>query len=331
MDLSDICNFNDRLFSQLQDPSAFDWQLSQSVFDDNTAPMADGIFDPSTGGIWQPMEIPESSIDPALLAMSDPSLESSSNTMPAAYTFTGKDVVFPSQSLNYFDPTLYAPFSPEIPSTAPTYPISPLLEAAQQPYFLTTDPKPSIINKTKSKKPRQNHEPRKTVQTKTAAVPLPAANKKQYQIPLSDPGCWCSLCTNPTPIINAFDLAILKDRTLTKPKAAKSKQLKAKVSRAIKSAPAKKEKSLKRKAREVESESESESELSELVGFSSDDDESEDEEEVSEDDYRPSSKVIKAAATKRMRGVRGRAVGKGKGKGKGKKVPKGLGIDMKGW
>ncbi|KAL8806842.1 MAG: hypothetical protein Q9182_001102 [Xanthomendoza sp. 2 TL-2023] len=319
MNTADLYNFNQELSSHFPEPSPFAWQPSQAVFDNNAAPMGDGMFDPSTGATWQPMETPESSIDPALLTFSDPFLDPSSNAMPAAFPFAGQDVVFPSQSLNYFDPTLYAPFSPEIPSRAPTYPLSPLQEA--EPYFLPTEPKPST-NKPKSKKTPRTHKTPPRTQTKLAPSPPPAPKKNQFQVSLADPGCWCTLCTNPTPIINSFDLAILKNRPLTKPKAAKTPQPKAfaaKASRAKNPAPAKQ--SLKRKARDEESESESESELSELQGFS---DETAESEEVSEDEYEPARKTIKTAPAKRMRAVRGKAVGT-------KEVPKGLGINMKGW
>ena len=99
--MNDLCNFDDLSYP---DPSGFGLQ-----FDDNTV---DPMFDSSTGAMWEPMDITESSIDPSLLMLSDPALDISS------FAFTDKNVIFPSQSLDYFDPNTYAPFSPEVPTTA---------------------------------------------------------------------------------------------------------------------------------------------------------------------------------------------------------------------
>ncbi|KAL8811261.1 MAG: hypothetical protein Q9223_007568, partial [Gallowayella weberi] len=60
MDMTDLYNYNEQLSSRFQEPSAFDWEPAQAVFQDNAAPMGDGVFDPSTGATWQPMGIPES-------------------------------------------------------------------------------------------------------------------------------------------------------------------------------------------------------------------------------------------------------------------------------
>ncbi|KAL8996584.1 MAG: hypothetical protein Q9169_003923 [Polycauliona sp. 2 TL-2023] len=87
-EMEDIYNFDD---SSYPDPSAFGLQLDNTV---------DTMFDSSTGGMWQPMDPPMSNI--------------------SNYAFTDKDVIFPPQSNDYFNPDSYAPFSPDVPAAAPT-------------------------------------------------------------------------------------------------------------------------------------------------------------------------------------------------------------------
>ncbi|KAL8772966.1 MAG: hypothetical protein Q9209_001986 [Squamulea sp. 1 TL-2023] len=296
---SDIYNFEDLSNPY---PSAFDWELPQSIFDDTVGTM----FDPATGGAWQPMDISESSIDPALLAMSDHSLDTSSSVVPADYAFTDKDVIFPSQSVNYFDPTSYAPFSPDVANAASTYPISPLIEA--NPNSITSAR--CTVTKSRPQPESDKSIPRKPIPTINLPVSRP---RKTYQAPVDGSGCWCDLCTSPAPKVNAFDLALL-----TKPqnekKAIRKQYLAARHNeyrlRAFKPAPAKLGRPRKRKAWEVTPE---ESEESESASTSDED-----------MDYR-SAKKSKAAAAKRRKVARQEIVNKGK------KMPRGLEIDMNGW
>ncbi|KAL8921007.1 MAG: hypothetical protein Q9172_004230 [Xanthocarpia lactea] len=247
-------NYNYECFSY-PDPSAFGWNVPQPEFG-NTV---DSMFDPSTGETWQPMDITESSIDPALIAMSDPSLDTSAS-MPATFAFTGQNVTFPSQSLDYFDPTSYAPFSPEVVMAAPTYPVS----------TATTKVNP------RPRRERGNPVPPKLPQ-----------QKKTYQPAINAQGCWCDLCTGPTPKISVAYLA-----KLTKPenerKAIRKQYRKLQNAKRHRAAPAKRGPQLKRKAREQRSPV--------ISDYSDDKPESEFDEAASEDgEYRPATKMAKTA------------------------------------
>ncbi|KAL8728856.1 MAG: hypothetical protein Q9166_005096 [cf. Caloplaca sp. 2 TL-2023] len=311
-DVYDVGNFD------CPDPSAFDWDMPQSVFEETQAPMADTMFDPSIGGMWQPMEPPGPSIDPALLTMSDPSLDPS--TMPAAFAFTGNEVVFPPQSLDYFNPTSYAPFSPEVPTTAPTYPVSTFAEP-KPISFRTIQPKAVVKESTKPRAPTSAPGNQKKLQR---PKPKWGAWKKTDQPRVDGSGCWCSLCNggkaiDPNNLImmkakSAAESALrtqettLKNTKLWKDKAARAPAAASKPRVA-------KGRATKRKAREMTpgEVDESESELSSVPEL---DDESE--------EYRPTTKAVKSALTKR------RKVGR-KTAGKGKNMPKGLEINMNGW
>ncbi|KAL8846891.1 MAG: hypothetical protein Q9221_008057 [Calogaya cf. arnoldii] len=295
----DMCNYDGSYYpdpsyhpdpSYYPDPSAFGLQFGNTV---------DPLYDASTGATWQPMDNSVSSIDPSLLAMSDPSLDISS------YAFTDKNVIFPSQAPDYFNPNTYAPFSPQIPAAAPAYPVSAL---AEEEYHLS----------------REYQLPRKQAKAKgrepTKQVIIPQRPKKTYQPAINGAGCPCTLCTGPVPKYNAFDLALL-DRPEHVRKAIRKQNQKRfkdakKAEKATSTLPIR---PLKRKARETTLE------LASTLDQLFDDDESSDE-DVSEDgEYRPTTKSVKTAAAKRRRVTRREA------KGKGMKMPKGLGIDMKGW
>ncbi|KAL8759663.1 MAG: hypothetical protein Q9199_000624 [Rusavskia elegans] len=276
--MEDICNYDGFSYP---DPSTFGLQFDNTV---------DAMYDSSTGGMWQLMDNSESSIDPSLLTMSDPSLDISS------YAFTDEDVIFPSQSLDYFDPNSYAPFSPEVPAAAPK-----LSAFAAAEYHLSRE-----ADNLKRRAP-------------TKPVIKGPRPKKTYQPPLSAAGCWCTLCTGPAPKVNAFDLDILT-RSLSERKAFRKQNAKRhQDSKKTASGP------LKRKARELTPELAST--LDQVFGgFDDEKSQGESDEEVSEDgEYRPATKVVKTAAAKRRRVTRQEA------KGTGKKMPKGLEIHMNGW
>lgn len=288
----------DTTVDNMYDPSAGGmWQPmdnDQSCIDPVLLAMSDPSLgtmdDPSAGGVWQPMDNDQSSIDPSMLAMSDPSLDISS------YTFTDNDVIFPSQSLDYLDPDLDAPFSPEIPEI----PTAEFKFAAAEYH-----PSQEADN-------LKRHKPTKPV----LMGPRP---RKINQPPINAAGCWCSLCTGPIPKVNAFDLEIL-DRSESAQKAARKQN--AKRHRDAKKVASG---SLKRKARELTPELPS---TLDRVFDDFDDHESQGESdgEGSDDgEYRPATKVVKTAVGKRRKVTRQEA------KGKGKKMSKGLEIHMNGW
>ncbi|KAL8863550.1 MAG: hypothetical protein Q9178_000231 [Gyalolechia marmorata] len=259
--MSDIYNYD---CPSYPDPSAYGWNVPQSEFG-NTV---DSMFDPSTGGTWQPLDITESSIDPALIAMSGPSLDTSSG-MPATFAFTGQSVTFPSQSLDYFDPTSYAPFSPEVVMAAPAYPVS------------TANTKVS----SRPRRERGNPAPRKLPQ-----------QKKTYQPAINPQGCWCDLCTGPAPKISVAYLA-----KLTKPeherKAIGKQYRKLQNAKRHRATPAKRGPQLKRKARKQRSPVTND--------YNADRPESESDEAATEDgEYRPAIKITKTAGMTRRRSTR---------------------------
>ncbi|KAI4275518.1 MAG: hypothetical protein LQ337_003161 [Flavoplaca oasis] len=286
--MDDLCNLEDPSYP---DPSGFGLQ-----FDDNTV---DPMFDASTGGMWKPMDTTESSIDPSLLMLSDPSLDISS------FAFTDKNVIFPSQSLDYSDPNTYAPFSPEVPTTE-----------AQLSAFAAAEYHHSREYQFGRERGSANRsEP--VQQAIKAQRP-----KKTYQPPIDNAGCWCDLCTGPAPKINACDLDIL-----TKPESVRKAVLKQNAKRlkeskkVAKAVPTKRSHPVKRTAREKTPELASS--LEEV--FDHFDDGESGEESSDDGEYRPSSKAIKTAPAKRRRVTRDVP------KGTGKKIPKGLEIDMNGW
>ncbi|KAI4285600.1 MAG: hypothetical protein L6R38_000502 [Xanthoria sp. 2 TBL-2021] len=276
--MEDIYNYDG---SSYPDPSAFGLQFDNTV---------DTMYDPSTGGMWQPMDNSESSIDPSLLKMSDRSLDISS------YAFTNEDVIFRSQSLDYFDPNSYAPFSPEIPAAVPK-----LSAFAAAEYHLSRE----AVN-------LKRREP-------TKPVIKGSRPRKTYQSPVNSAGCWCTLCTGPAPKVNAFDLEILTrskgERKAVRKQNAKRHQDSKKAASG----------QLKRKARELTPELAST--LDQVFGdFDDEKSEGESEEQVSEDgEYRPAKKLVKTTSAKRRRVTRQEA------KDEGKKMPNGLEIDMNGW
>ena len=268
--MSDIYSYD---CSSYPDPSAFGLDVPQPVF----GTTVDSMLDLSTGQTWQPLDITESSIDPALIAMSNPSLDTSSSK-PATFAFTGQNVTSPSQSLDYFDPTCYAPFSPEVVMAAPAYPVS----AAN-----------TKVN-SRPRRERGNPVPRKLPQ-----------QKKTYQPAINPQGCWCDLCTRPAPKISAADLA-----KLTKPenerKAIRKQYRKLQNAKRYRAAPAKRGTQLKRKAREQRS----------PVIYDCNDDkpESESDEAATDDsEYRPATRMAKTRrrSTRKKAGVDGKKMPKG--------------------
>ncbi|KAI4095092.1 MAG: hypothetical protein LQ339_007355 [Xanthoria mediterranea] len=291
----------DNTVDTMHDPSTGGmWQTmdnDQSCIDPVLLAMSDpslgSMDDPSAGGMWQPMDNDQSSIDPSLLAMSDPSLDI------ASYAFTDNDVTFPSESLDYFDRNLDAPFSPEIPniSTAEFK----LPELASAKYYLSQE-----ANNLKRRKPIK-------------PVLMGPRPRKVNQPPIDAAGCWCSLCIGPIPKVNAFDLEILDSSESAQKAARKQNAKRHRDAKKVASG------SLKRKARELTPELPS---TLDRVFDDFDDDESQGESdgEGSDDgEYRPATKVVKTAVGKRRKVTRQEA------KGKGKKMPKGLEIHMNGW
>ncbi|KAL8790296.1 MAG: hypothetical protein Q9213_000648 [Squamulea squamosa] len=299
--ISDVYSYED-----LSNPysSALDWELPRFMFDETV----DTMFDPATDGTWEPMNISGPSIDPALLAMSDHSLDTTSSVEPTDYAFTDNNVISPSQSLNYFDPTSYAPFSPGAPAPESTYPVSPLLEANSN----TITSAPRTVTNSHPQPESDNLIPREP----NPAIKLPVSRpQKIYQAPVDGSGCWCDLCTGPAPKVNAFDLAILTKPEKEKKAIRKQYQASWRADnrlRVLIPAPAKRGRPLKRKPREVTPE---ESEESESESESTSDDE--------DGDYRPVKKV-KVEAAKRRKLARQEVL-------KGKKMLRGLQIDMNGW
>ncbi|KAL8876755.1 MAG: hypothetical protein Q9198_005108 [Flavoplaca austrocitrina] len=286
--MNDFCNLEDSFYP---DPSGFGLQ-----FDDNTV---DPMFDSSTGGMWQPMDTTESSIDPSLLMLSDPSLEISS------FAFTDNSVIFPSQSLDYSDPNTYAPFTPEVPTTE-----------AQLSNFAAAEYPHSREYQLARERGSAN---RSELVQQAIRAQRP---KKTYQPPIDNAGCWCDLCTGPAPKINAFDLDILTKTSSVRKAVLKQNTKRLKESKKVaKAIPAKRGHPVKRTPREKTPELASS--LEEV--FDHFDDGKSGEESSDDGEYRPSSKAIKTAPAKRMRVTREIP------KGTGKKMPKGLEIDMNGW
>ncbi|KAL9022965.1 MAG: hypothetical protein Q9180_008467, partial [Flavoplaca navasiana] len=233
--------------------------------------------------------------------LSDPSLDISS------FAFTDKNVIFPSQSLDYSDPNTYAPFSPEVPTT----------ESQLSAFAATAAVEHHHPREYQSARERGSASGSEPVQQAIRAQ----RPKKTYQPPIDNAGCWCDLCTGPAPKINAFDLDMLTKTASVRKAVLKQNTKRLKESKKVaKAVPAKRGHPVKRTAREKTPELASS--LEEV--FDHFDDGESGEESSDDGEYRPSSKAIKTAPAKRRRVTRDTP------KGAGKKMPKGLEIDMNG-